>query len=198
MRKNNIPYIILAILLILTVIQLRFQERLWICSSGNILFWVSDTWSSDNSQHFLDPYSFSHFQHGLVFFGLLYFFRKKTSITWLFVIAIGIEASWEILENSKMVIDRYREATAALGYSGDTILNSFGDLVSCGLGFIVASFLKSWQSWLLFFLIEIIMILTIKDSLVLNVIMLLYPLEGIKEWQLSSIKPIILNSFNFT
>ena len=90
-----------------------------------------------------------------------------------------------MLENSAIIINRYREATAALGYSGDTIFNSYGDLLSCSLGFIVARYIGWKWSVGLFVALELMCLFWIKDNLTLNVIMLIYPIDGIKEWQLA-------------
>ncbi len=179
------PIIALITLTIATCLILYSQGRMWWSKSGEIQFWVNDAWSSETSQQFADPYSFSHMQHGLLFFGLLYWLAPKLGVWWRLVISTGIEAAWEVLENSKLIIDRYREATAALGYEGDTIFNSFGDLVSCGLGFWLAYYLGFWKTVMLFVVVEIAMVLIIKDSLLLNVIMLIYPLDSIKAWQIS-------------
>ncbi len=178
-----LPVITVIACLVITVILMKYNGRLWMCECGSIKLWVSDAWSSDNSQHISDPYSFSHLQHGLIFFFLFSLLFKKLSVAWRFAISNAVECFWEVIENSSIIIDRYREGTAALGYSGDTVVNALGDLFWCGLGFFVAKFLGWKLTLLLFIAIELIMIFTIKDSLLLNVIMLLYPIEGIKNWQ---------------
>lgn len=185
--KSKHPYIIvasLAFFLTSMVFYLHTQGRLWIASSGVMKIWVGDAFSPDNSQQLLDPYSFSHFLHGVIFFFVLNLFFKKFSIQSRLVAAAMLEGCWEMLENSAMVINRYREATAALGYSGDTIYNSFGDILSCSIGFIVARYIGWKWSLLLFVTIELFCLFWIKDNLTLNVLMLIYPIEGIKEWQL--------------
>lgn len=181
--KKIAPLIALAGVVIGMCYQLRRQGRTWLAQDGSIKLWVSNAWGGDNSQHISDPYSFSHLLHGLIFFGILYLFRNYLSMAWRLTIAIAVESVWEMAENTQAVIDRYREATAALGYFGDTIINSVGDLASCGLGFFIAYYLGFWKSLLLFIIVEVVMILTIRDSFLINVIMLLYPLESIKEWQ---------------
>jgi len=182
--KKYAPIIFIFITLVVTIYLLYSQGRIWICDSGEIKLWVNDAWSSDNSQHITDPYSFSHLQHGLIFFFLFGWIFSKFSVIWQFAISIFIESIWEVVENSKMIIDRYREATAALGYSGDAIINSMADIFYCGLGFWVAKLLGWKLTLLLFVVIEIMMVLIIKDSLLLNVIMLIYPLDAIREWQM--------------
>jgi hypothetical protein len=172
----------LAVLVFASAFILHSMGRIWICSDGTVLLWVSDAWSDQNSQHISDPYSFSHLLHGLLFFGALYKLTPKLSFLWRLNISVLLEASWEILENSSLIINRYRDA-GALGYSGDTVLNSMGDLLSCALGFVLAYYLGFKKSVILFILVEIGMILTIRDSLILNVIMLIHPVEAIKTWQ---------------
>lgn len=174
---------ILAILLF-TVVQLRNQDRLWICSCGQVFFWVGDIWSADNSQHWFDPYSFTHLLHGVIFFWLLALLLPKVPVAWRLVIAVAIEASWEMLENSQFIIRRYREATAALGYEGDTIVNSLGDIFICAAGFMLAYYLGWWRSLILFLATEIVLIFWIRDSLILSILMLVYPIQAIKTWQL--------------
>lgn len=182
--KKIMPYVGLALVFIGMSVILMEQGRVWFSSSGNFYLWEGDIWSSESSQQLFDPYSFSHMLHGVCFFGLLYWLFPRLNLVWRFTISTAMEAGWEIFENSQMVINRYREETAAFGYEGDSIINSNGDLISCGIGFILAYYLGWKKSLLLFVLVEVIMILTIRDSLLLNVIMLIYPIEGIKEWQL--------------
>ena len=182
-KKNNLPaYLVLALLFIVSAALLRYQGRIWFCADGTFYLWISDAWSDQNSQHLTDPYSFSHLLHGVLFFGMLYKLTPKLSWMWRFNIAVFIEAAWELLENSAAVIERYRDA-GALGYSGDSIVNSMGDLLCCGLGFILADKLGLVKSIILFVVIELLLILTIRDSLTINVIMLIHPVEAIKEWQ---------------
>ncbi len=167
------------------VIYLRAQGRLWIAADGDMHFWIGDAYGSDNSQHFLDPYSFSHFLHGVIFFFLLRLLFRKFSLQSRFVGAVMLEGCWEMLENSALIINRYRDATAALGYSGDTIFNSFGDIFSCSIGFLVARYVGWKWSVVLFVAIELFCLWWIKDNLTLNVLMLISPIDAIKEWQIA-------------
>jgi len=116
---------VLALLIVLQVIVLRWQGRVWWCACHGWAIWVGDTWSSHNSQHVLDPYTFSHILHGVIFCGLIWLCMRKISVVWAFVVSVALEVSWEILENSAFIINRYREATAALGYTGDSIVTLF-------------------------------------------------------------------------
>ena len=184
--SNNRFWVItgLLVFLIIMTVYLNAQGRLWFSASGDVLLWVGDAFSNENSQQLLDPYSFSHFLHGVIFFFILKYAFRNFSLESRFVASVMMEGCWEMLENSAIIINRYRDATAALGYNGDTIYNSYGDLLSCSIGFIVARYVGLKLSILLFIAIELICLFWIKDNLTLNVIMLIYPIEGIKDWQL--------------
>ncbi len=161
----------------------HLEGRLWKCKCSGF-FWTSDAWSSQTSQLFLDPYSFTHILHGFMFAGILALLIRNMSASWRLVMAIAIECCWEIIENSNTVIDRYREATAALGYQGDTVLNSMGDIVCCGVGFVIATRL-GWRWAIAFFvIIELALTLWIRDSLLLEILMLIHPIGSIKNWQM--------------
>ncbi len=178
------PVLAIVTVLIAAVVLLRSQGRLWICACGQVYVWVSNVWSSDNSQHLFDPYSFSHVLHGIVFFWALIWLAPRLPLLWRLWLGLLVEALWEVFENSEFVIQRYREATASLGYQGDTIVNSMGDILACAIGFWLACRL-GWRWSLAFFIItEVVMLLWIRDSLILNIIMLIYPIEAIKAWQI--------------
>ena len=166
-----------------TTLALWAEGRLWWCVCGRPTLWAG-AWDSHTSQHLLDPYSFTHVLHGVVFFWLLAWLAPRLPADWRLAAAIALEAAWEIAENSAYVIDRYRTATAALGYTGDTIANSLGDVLCCGLGYALARKIGLRASVAVFLLVEIALVLTIHDSLVLNLIMLLYPIDAIRHWQL--------------
>jgi hypothetical protein len=137
-----------------------------------------------NSQHFADPYSFTHVLHGVLLCGVLALVVRRLSWAWRFFLAVLLEAGWEMFENTEFVIQRYREATLALGYMGDSILNSLGDVVFCGMGFMIARHLGFWRSVVFCVLTECVLLFWIRDNLALNVIMLLWPIDAIKEWQM--------------
>lgn len=181
--RKNCAWIAIAITLLILPVALRSQGRLWFCECGQVFLWVSDAWSSNTSQHFLDPYSFTHLLHGFLFCWLITLIFPRMPRKWQLGMAVAIESGWEIVENSSFVIERYREATAALGYYGDTIINSFGDVLSCGVGFAIARALGFIRSLIVFLAIEAILLFWIRDSLLLNILMLIYPLDTIKQWQ---------------
>ena len=127
--------------------------------------------------------------HGFMFAGILlllfrYVVKQNVSTGWRLVIALAAEAAWEILENTNAVIDRYRETTAFLGYRGDTVVNSIGDILCCGVGVLIARKLGWLRSLAIFLATEIVLLFWIRDSLLLEMLMLVYPIDGIKHWQL--------------
>jgi len=183
-KKLTTTIISIVSILIITSIILHLEGRSLICSSGKVFFWVRDIWSSDNSQHLFDPYSFTHLLHGFIFSWILILLNSKVSLNWQFIIAVIIESLWEILENSNFIINIYRANTIAIGYQGDTIINSISDIVCCSIGFIIAKYLGFRKSIVVFILTEIILFIWIRDSLVLNIIMLIYPIKEIKQWQM--------------
>jgi hypothetical protein len=166
-------------------LQLRAQGRLWMCACGRALAWTRDAWSADNSQHLSDPYSFTHVLHGFIFCGLIVWALRRVAWQWQLALAVAVEALWEVVENSAFVINRYREATLALGYTGDTVLNSTGDIFACALGFLLARRLGLRLTVLAFALTELVLLIWIRDSLLLNVLMLFYPIDAIKAWQMN-------------
>jgi hypothetical protein len=183
-RDNVWPYLALVLVLLATAIGLHLNGRAWWCSSCKGAFWTGDAWSPQTSQLFLDPYSFTHLMHGFMFCGLITLLMRELTFGWRFVLTMAVESAWEVIENSNTVIQRYREATAALGYQGDTVVNSLGDIACCGVGFIVAYRLGWWRSLLMFFAIEAVLLIWIRDSLLLEIIMLIHPVNAIKAWQL--------------
>ena len=174
----------MALLIVLQVIVLRCQGRVWWCACQGWAIWVGDTWSSHNSQHVLDPYTFSHIMHGVIFCGAIWLVMRKISVVWAFVISSGMEVFWEILENSTFIINRYREGTASVGYLGDSIVNSVSDVACCATGFIIARYLGLRLSIILFAVTEIVMAIIYRDNLTLNVLMLVCPIDAVKQWQM--------------
>lgn len=169
---------------IAAAILLRLEGRLWICACGHLRAWSGQICSSDNSQHFLDPYSFTHVLHGFLFFWLIALLLRRLGPSWQVALAVAVEAAWEVFENTNFIIDRYRSTTAALGYTGDTVVNSFGDILCCLLGFIVARRLGLRRSLIVFLVLEFVLIFWIRDSLLLEILMLVFPVDAIKALQL--------------
>ena len=170
--------------IVVAVVILNLNGRVWWCQAGDYSPWAWDIWSKHNSQHVIDPYSFTHILHGVIEFWLIGLVFKKVPLAWRLVMAVMIEGSWEIVENSSFIINRYREETISLDYFGDSIINSISDILCCATGFVLAYKLRFWRSAILFVATEPILILTIRDSLIINIIMLVYPVEAIKLWQI--------------
>ena len=182
-KKKIWPLVVIGLMLMITATVEHFEGRLWGCRCRNF-FWTSDAWGSQTSQLFLDPYSFTHILHGFMFAGVLTLLIRNMSANWRLVVAIAIECGWEMIENSNTVIDRYREATAALGYHGDTVLNSMGDIMSCVIGFMIATKLGWRWATAAFVVVEVGLTLWIRDSLLLEILMLIHPLPLIRDWQM--------------
>jgi hypothetical protein len=181
------PLVAAAFMLLLsaTAAQLRHQGRSWWCACGKPFLWVGDIWSSHTSQHLFDPYSFTHILHGVVFYGIAAVAFPRIRVIWRLWIVVFVESLWEILENSSFVINRYRTATIGLGYEGDSIVNSLSDIMCCVIGFVLARYLGLKRSIIFFIAVELVLLFWIRDNLTLNVLMLTWPIEAIKKWQMA-------------
>lgn len=154
-----------------------------ICKCGYIKFWHGEVFSSENSQHLTDWYTPSHILHGLIFYGLTFVLLNKFSFGFRLACATVVEVAWEIIENTDAVINHYRESTISLDYFGDSVINSVSDCLAMMVGFYLARLLPVWASIGLFFLAEAVTAYFIRDGLLLNILMLLWPLEAVKNWQ---------------
>ncbi len=154
-----------------------------ISTDGQVKLWEGEVLSAGNSQHLSDWYTFSHIIHGLLFYGLAWVIFRKQPAGVRFLMAVGLEAGWEVLENTPMVINHYRQQALAQGYTGDSILNSVSDNVSMMLGFLVAWRLPVWAVVVFGLGLELFAAFMIRDNLTLNVINLVYPFEFIADWQ---------------
>ena len=166
-----------------TALILHAMGQLLICRCGTIKLWQGDVMSAESSQQLSDWYSPSHLIHGLLFYGLLWLIARRQPCGLRALIALLIESGWEILENSPIIIDRYREATISLGYRGDSVINSISDIAFMLVGFALAARLPVAASIALAILLELAVGYIIRDSLTLNMIMLIWPLEVIRTWQ---------------
>lgn len=167
------------------VVLLSMGRHVW-CECGSPVPWAWDVWSRHNSQHVIDPYAFTHVLHGVAFFGALWLVAgKRVSVVWRAAITAALESAWEILENSPIVIERYRAATISLDYFGDSIVNSVADVGACLFGFWIASKLPWKLSIALFVVTEVVLLFWVRDSLLMNILQLVYPIEAVKTWQMS-------------
>ena len=184
-------YMILPLLLVVQVLVLSLLGQVPYCSSG-FSIWIGDAWNRCTSQDIFDPYSFTHIEHGILLYWIVTFLNRLTGKQKLILVVL-IEVCWEILENTPLIINRYRTATASLDYFGDSIVNSLGDTASCLFGTLVA-----WRlpvRWTIFTVlaIELLLLAVIRDNLTLNILMLFYPIQAIKAWQVGVLKTPLLH-----
>jgi hypothetical protein len=176
-------------LVVVAVAVLFAMDRPPICTCGEVKLWHGIVQSSGNSQHLSDWYSPSHFTHGLIMYFLAWLLWRKWQLfggkpaRWALPIAVVVEAAWEIAENTPMVIDRYRAVTVSFGYSGDSIVNSAADIGWMIVGFVLAARIPAWISIVVALFLELLTLWIIRDNLTLNVIMLFWPVEAIRQWQ---------------
>ena len=191
MSARWVPWAAMAAILAAVAAVQYAMGRLPICECGYVSIWHGDVWSSGNSQHLTDWYTLSHFAHGFIFYALLRWLRPGWSLAWRAVGALLLEGAWEVIENTPMVIDRYRETTISLDYYGDSIVNSFGDGVAMLAGFFLAARLPVALSVVLVIGLEGFMGWMVRDNLVLNMLMLLWPIEAVREWQMQGAPPAL-------
>jgi hypothetical protein len=170
-------------ILVIAAALLLAMGRHPICTCGTIDLWVGQRDSAKTSQMLADWYSLSHIVHGLLFYAILWLVVRRWPIEWRFIAALAVETSWELIENTPLVIDRYRETTAALGYTGDSVINSLSDILMMCLGFLLARKLPVWVAIALLIALEAIPLFVIRDNLALNIWNLLAPNPAVAAWQ---------------
>jgi len=183
LTRRALPYWLTAGVIVAAAIVLLALGRVPYCTCGYVKLWEGVVKSPGNSQHLSDWYTPSHLIHGFIFYWLAWLVAPKAPLGWRLLAATLVEAAWEILENSPLIIDRYRAVTISLDYYGDSVLNSVSDMLTMVVGFLLASRLPVWLTIAIAVGFEVLTTLLIRDGLALNVLMLVWPLTAVRAWQ---------------
>jgi hypothetical protein len=185
-RGGQVDWAIICLLIALTGFLEWRMGRPLKYRNGPVRVWSGVVESDQNSQQIADPYTLTHLEHGAAFYGLTRLALRSASAGTCGIVAVAIEAAWESYENTNTVVERYRANTVSLGYYGDSIINSIADIVACIIGFVLAWRLprSATLAWVIAF--EVILALWIRDNLALNILMLVYPLNAIRRWQMGA------------
>lgn len=181
--SNRLPYVLTILAVLAAALVEWLNGRLLICKCGYVKLWHGVVYSSENSQHLTDWYTPSHIIHGILFFAALWLVARRVRFAWRLAMAMAIEAGWEMVENSRFIIERYRTVTMSLDYFGDSIVNSTMDMAAMALGFWIAARFPVWFSVALVIGFEVMTAIIIRDGLALNVVMLLFPIQAVLDWQ---------------
>jgi hypothetical protein len=183
MSRRALPLTVTFALAVLAAVALYLMGRNVICPCGYVQLWGGDAPPEQSSQHLLDWYAPSHLLHGLLFYAGLWLVARRLSFAWRLAIAMAVETAWEVIENSAWVIERYRQVTVSFDYNGDSIVNMLADLAAMVAGFYLARVIPVWASVAIVIGFELLTAYLIRDGLALNVLMLLWPLDAVLEWQ---------------
>jgi hypothetical protein len=162
---------------------LLWMGRVPICTCGHVKLWHGVVFSAENSQHLTDWYSVTHVVHGFAFFGLLWLAGRRQPVSTRLIAATVVEAAWEILENTDFISNRSREVTISLDYFGDSVLTSTADVGAMLVGFAIARRIPVWASVAAVAAAELLLAYVIRDNLTINILMLIYPLDAVRDWQ---------------
>ena len=178
-------FTLLAVMFAVQGVAVAAMGHPWICKCGTVKLWHGDVFSSENSQQITDWYTFGHVNHGLLFYGLFWLIARRRSLDWR-LLAVGLTGViWEVGENTDLVINRFRAVTMSLDYYGDSVINSVSDSLFMVLGFLIAARVPIWATVLLVLGTEALTTALVRDGLALNTLMLLYPIEAVKDWQMA-------------
>ena len=181
--RRSTWYLATACIVAAVAAILLAMGRVPICKCGYVRLWVGVVQSAENSQQLSDWYTFTHVIHGFAFYGLTWVVARRWPAGARLVLATLIEGSWEVVENTDFIINRYREATISLDYYGDSVINSVSDILSMIVGFHIARYLPVRWTVGLTIAMELFLAIMIRDNLSLNILMLLYPLDAVRRWQ---------------
>ena len=186
LSRTQATLIVTGIIVAATIAEYLMGHPL-ICKCGYVKLWHFDVQSAENSQHLIDWYTPSHIIHGFLFYWLLWLLSRRIPLSFgaRLVLAVAIEASWEVVENTDWVINHYREMTISLDYYGDSVINSVMDILFMVLGFFMAAYLPVWLTVLIAIALELFVGAMIRDNLTLNVLMFVWPLDAVLQWQQS-------------
>ena len=180
----RLTWIGIALFLLAAASAELWMGRKLLGAGGAAGLWSGDIWSSHNSQFLADPYTLTHITHGVLLFAFLRLVFKASSWRVQLLIAVALESAWEVLENTNMVIERYRSETISLNYYGDSVVNSMGDILACMLGFFLAAQLPKRATIIGTIALEILLVVWTRDNLALNLVMLVHPNQALRMWQL--------------
>ncbi len=182
--NKNFAYFAFGLSLILgqALVLHLFGQPLF-CACGVFKLWEGDVFSAGNSQQLSDWYSFSHVIHGFLFYFFTWILFPKVPALQRLLLAVGLEMTWEILENTPWIINKYREQALAQGYAGDSIINSVSDLLMMLFGFVLAWRFPVWSIIVLALGFELFTGWAIHDNLTLNILNFIHHFEFISEWQ---------------